>query len=254
MCSVTRNFNGLWTALLAAFCSIPCFGQTSIVAVRTSTEVVIAADSLVTNPSRPPEAVCKITLLGAKRAFALARLAEYHVVQFDAVALAMQAATKGRNLKQVEFAFRASTKPELIKALTAMKTHAPEIYKEFSPLALETLFAGIDNGTPLLIVTYYLPVVAEDGTITLKTQSRFCPGACGEPAFFTFLGEYAAINAEFRSTIESKTPINAAHDLVQLEIDAASDTVGPPIAVLRISKVGYEWPYSGKCQPDAKSK
>lgn len=241
----------LVVASLAA--AIPCRARTSVVVVRTSTEIIVAADSLVTNPSRPPEQACKITLLGRKRAFASAQLATYRVADFDAAELAVTATTPERTVRQVELAFRTLVKPKLIKSLT-LREHAPAIFTRYATVVLETLFAGIDNGTPTLVVTFYLPVVSESGVISLKTEIRACSGACGSPIFMTFLGEFDEINSKYRPVVEAKTPVEAAHDLVQLEIDQSSETVGPPIGVLRLSNKGHDWPYPGVCQGETKNK
>lgn len=146
-----------------SLCAVRCLPKTSIVAIRTPTEIVIASDSLMKSTSHAPETVCKVTVLARREVFVSAQLYQYVEARFDAAELARMAYKTGRNTRQVEFAYRQLTKPRLVSALDLMREQAPQMFEHLNKRILETLFAGIDNGVPTAISTDYIPTISKDG-------------------------------------------------------------------------------------------
>lgn len=230
-----------------------CYGQTSIVAVRAPKVIALSADSLQINYDhgvKTPIQVCKITLLGKKSAFASAGLAEVPGASFDASQLVAEAWSKKRTLKAREQAFAELVAPRLSVILQAMKEQIPQEFAKFRLVALETVFISVENGIPKLIRTNYLPGFDKEGRVFMNTQRTYCPGDCPRPdlAYVVYLGEYAAIEAKAKRGLSVSYPAFTAHELVQLEIEKARETVGPPISTLQITAEQRSWPEYGKCK------
>jgi hypothetical protein len=244
----------LWLAILSG---CPCFAQTSIVGIRTPTQVIVSSDSLVSHSANTPETACKIFMLGRKKAFALARLAEIHALNFSAPRLALQAAKAGGTVMETEASFRELVTPQLTSVLQDMKDQAPSSFANFSGIALETLFFGTDRSVPQLIRTTYRPAVGENGKVTISTHQAECPGNCANGSALLAIGEQASIVAKLNGTsfkFPSDEDAQATLERwVQWEIDGESDIVGPPIATIRIDASGVTWLRPGKCNSAAKA-
>jgi hypothetical protein len=241
-----------WAAVSLLTCADRCFAQTSIVGARTATEVIVASDSRVTNPVRPAETACKITLLDDHRGFASARLAEYRVANFNATQSALEASKMAKTVRETEFKFREATKPRLVNVVQIIRERAPLLFPQINGIFFETLFFGVDDNIPRLIATHYRPVFDKHGRITIVTERKTCPGDCPKGpnnTFLAYIGEYGAIGVKLKTSTQFKDPQDAAEKLVQLEIDKASDIVGPPIATVKINSSGVTWLRPGMCNP-----
>jgi len=221
--------------------------------VRTESVIALSADSLQINYDhgvKVPVQVCKITLLGDRGAFASARLAEVPGANFDAAQLAEEAWGKEKTLRARDQAFTQLVRPKLSDVLQAMKDTAPMEFAQFKLGVLETIFVTVENRIPKLIRTNYYPSVDDHGKVSVTTKKIYCPGDCPrrDLPYVIFLGEHSAILEKAESGLSVAFPAITAHALVQLEIERAGETVGPPISTLQITASGRGWPEYGKCK------
>jgi hypothetical protein len=224
-------------------------GATTIVAVRTPTEIVIGADSKVTDTygNAFKRQGCKIIQAG-NLFFAYEGLTRDTRTGFDIARVASQALQLRSNLSAAEkvsilTGFVAS---ELFKELPRLKQHDPDTYREKvegGQIFLTVLVAGFEAGRPLLFVRQFRAVPVNRQTIGVSVLPDDCPQDCVGDAVVKFLGETAAIDG-----LPEETPdfwkdglVEGARRLIETEIAARSEYVGPPVDILRIDKTGARW-------------
>jgi hypothetical protein len=239
--------------LLACLFAPVLWGQTSIAVIRTPAEIVIGSDSLATHTVAPPAVTCKIFIVG-KMAFAFARLAEYHFADLDIHQEFIEVTNKPATVRETATTFENVIEPKLTEALVVLRENNPAAFLTYSSVVLETVFAGFENSTPIAVRTTYLTLLRSDGQISIGTKTDIVPRPADPPDAirFFFLGENEPANTQAHNDpaiIKSMfvKPVEAAYGFVETEIAAHPANVGPPAAVLEITKKGFSWPYPGKC-------
>lgn len=229
--------------LLAATCS-----ATTIVAVRSKKEIVIAADSKVTNTLGEPTggSACKIVEAGGV-AFAYAGFARdaetgFSVPDIFAAALGerkrLRAATKTDAAVKVLVA-------KLESELRTVKTGSPVTFREKieGKTFLRIVVAGFDRSRPFLFVRLFRFGVRPDGTSGVIVTKDDCAAGCKGDIVTRFLGETEAIDGlpEETKGFWDQGLAAGARKLVEIEIDARAEYVGPPVDVLRLTQRRSEW-------------
>jgi len=221
---------------------------TYLVAMVEPDRIVIAADSRWTIGNRS-EVVCKIHAPRAGCAFSIAGLFHQPETGFDSIALANRTCETptppATTPTSRAYMFGQIALPELKRAIDYSRREHPLIYnREFAgKKLLSGIFAGVENNEMVIVVESI--VLNRDGNLHQETTriSR----STGNEIFMTGISADAAVR------LLNKHPNWPRADLVfhmvEAEIDENPGLLGPPIAVLEVTRLGYTWIRPGVCAP-----
>jgi hypothetical protein len=222
---------------------------TTIVCARSANEIVIGADSKVTDTfgNDLQRRACKIRQVGnlviAFEGLEVDRKTGFNLQEISMTALNLKPSGSATEKVSILTGFLVS---ELLVELSQLKTHEPETYFrkiEGGQLFLRLIVAGFENGRPLVFVRSFRALQYNPGQIGVTVIPDDCLANCEGAVVTRFLGESDAIDGLPEETPDFwKAGLGAGvRRLIETEIAARSEYVGPPIDILRISKNGVEW-------------
>ena len=135
---------------------------------------------------------------------------------------------------------------ELLVELSHLKTYEPDTYfKKIAggQLFLRLIIAGFEKGKPLIFVRSFRALQFNPGQIGVSVIPDDCLDNCEGAVVTRFLGETEAIEdlpEETRGFWQSGLE-DGVRRLIETEIAARSEYVGPPIDIVRITKSGIQW-------------
>lgn len=235
--------------LLSASSFAKPVSATTIVVARAANEIVIGADSKVTDAfgNELKKQRCKIAQVGnlflAFEGFEIDRRTGFNVQEIAVQALRLKAnATAAEKVSIMTGALVS----KLFDELPIVQRHEPEAYQmKFAGgrVFLRVLVAGFERGRPLVFVRDFRAVQAGPNRIGITVLPDDCLANCQGEVVTRFLGETAAIDG-----LPEETPgfwqqglIAGVRSLIETQIAARSEYVGPPIDILRITTKGAEW-------------
>jgi hypothetical protein len=217
---------------------------TSIVIQKTDTEIVAGADSMLTHPDTRLASFseCKIRQ-GGDIFFAIAGHIREKLTGFDAIDIAIEALKITGNVADKVKAFEGMILTPLTNLLRMSRKLDPPYFENNlrNKLVLQVAFFGIQQQSLYLYVRAYKTRVPESDDIILELQNRTdCTGACGG---LVALGDSDAVDDYVRTNPQYNTlpSLELVRNLVELEIQHKSDSIGPPIDIVRIDKTGANW-------------
>lgn len=179
----------------------------SVVALRTPTEIVIASDSYITlTQGGGPSTVrieCKVNRLGGLF-FAEAGILfdeDFVVSEIAARALSQNA---GRPRDGVE-TFDSEMKSRLPAVMVRLRRKkSPDYRNRIGKSATEVVFGGISNGVLVMYIRYFMSRRLPNGDVSISVKGVDCPGPqCESGVKFAALGEHRAID---KSLSQDKLP------------------------------------------------
>lgn len=222
---------------------------TTIVVARTAGEIVIGADSKVTDAfgNDLNKRACKIRQKGdvfvAIEGLELDRQTNFSVPVILNRALSLTASAPVTEKVSMLMGFLVSG---LLSELSHLKTHEPETYFkkiEGGQLFLRIIVAGFEKGQPLVFVRSFRALQYNPGQIGVAVIPDDCLADCKDRVATRFLGESAAIDG-----LPEETPdfwkaglSEGVRRLIEVEIAARGEYVGPPIDIVRITPNGAHW-------------
>lgn len=226
---------------------------TTIVAIRTSDRILMAADSLaldVVGLGKRSNA-CKIRQT-AKAVFAASGLITLSWNNYDANRVIEKAITKTRSLRDAVRRAEDDLQPFLVGALWAFKTaRSPwyDVYANRRSAILAFIVCGFEGGVPVCIRREIF-VRADDVGWEMEFRGEGCPGDC--PADNDFMvasiGETDAINSFLGHSrfiqIDPKGPDRLPvllEQLVEIEIADKPEHVGLPVDMIEITAGRVRW-------------
>jgi hypothetical protein len=146
------------------------------------------------------------------------------------------------NLKNFVQKFDDAVQQPLSKALQHLYALNPRFFSENEGEGLTIVFTGLENNEPVLSVRRFSPHVRPDGSIILSLAGQDCPGDClAGGVVFHETGRHDAIDKFLEMNPNAwHTGVNSRH-LIELEIAAVPESVGPPIDTLQLTKDGARW-------------
>lgn len=242
---------GKFLLLAAAVLILLPFGAeaTTIVAARSATEIVIGADSKVTDTfgNRVAARACKIVQAGnvffAYAGFARDAKTNFSVPQIAADALKIKPNT---SLSEKTSLLANYITAKLSVELPYLKKNEWNTYREKieGKIFLRILVAGFERGKPALFVRQFRVAQINPNKIDVVVSSDDCGAKnCKGNVVTRFLGEIDAIDG-----LPEETPgfwknglISGVKSLVETEIAARDEYVGAPVDILRITAKGAQW-------------
>ena len=149
----------------------------------------------------------------------------------------------------------------LLGILGVVRREQPDEFKKLiGQSVLEILFATVEKGVPILASRAYRPSLGSDGKIELTQSIGSCPGTC------PFVNGMLTVGLGVHGEINKYLGINEIHaipgpswpdwlaQLVQFEVEAEPNAVGPPISVVELDATGAHWSKgrNGACVSDLK--
>src|SRR5215813_4683019 len=214
-----------------------CVQATTIVVARTANEIVIGADSKVTDVygNDLNKRACKIRQAGdlfiAIEGLEVDRQTGFSVPEIANKALAAKDSAPAADKVSILMGYLVS---ELLTELAHLKTHAPQTYFkkiEGGQLFLRIIVAGFEKGRPLIFVRSFRAWQYNPGQIGVAIIPDDCFEDCKDTVATRMLGETDAIEG-----LPEETPdfwkaglSDGVRRLVETEIAARSEYVGPPI-------------------------
>lgn len=239
------NLSAVTLVLLLA--SINSTRATTIVVARTSTEIVIGADSKVTDSYGKTlnSEICKIQQVGnlfiafegllrdKRTGFAVADIAKR----------ALQLRPEGTAAERVSILTGFLT-TALVTELVQVKRNSPDEFQKRleGQTFLRIVIAGFEKNKPVVFVrNFRMAMVAGKMAVTVIPDD--CLDDCQGEVATRFLGETAAIDGLPEDTpgFWTEGVVAGVRRLLEVEIMARSDYVGPPIDILRIDAKGAKW-------------
>jgi hypothetical protein len=236
--------------LCAVFAPIFAFGAraTTIVAVKTDSEIVIGADSKVTDTfgNTTGKQACKIVQSGsaffAYAGFAFNRKTNFSVPQIAADALKIK---PNATLTEKTALLTGVVASRLFTELQILKRDDWDTYREKieGKIFLRILVAGFENGKPALFVRQFRAVQVSPQIIGVSVLPDDCGADCRGEFVTRFLGETAAIDGLPEETPDFwKSGLAAGvKSLLKTQIAAREEYVGAPIDILRVTARNAEW-------------
>ncbi|MDX6695142.1 MAG: hypothetical protein QOF02_2745 [Blastocatellia bacterium] len=229
-----------------------CAGRvaaTTVVAVKTPALIVIGADSKMTDTfgGGVGNQGCKIVQAGnlffAYEGLARDRRTGFDIVKIAAEALAVRPQASPAERVSIMTGFITS---RLFEELPDLKRHDPATYREKvegGQTFLKILVAGFEGGQPLLFVRGFRAAPLNGQAIGVSVLPDDCLADCGGAVVVRMLGETAAIEglAEETEGFWSGGIAEGVRRLIETEITARSEYVGPPVDLLRIDQTAARW-------------
>jgi hypothetical protein len=213
---------------------------TTIVAVWTPSEVVIAADSMVSGGRdfAVKGETCKIRLLGPT-VFASAGFVANLPLQVDVYRIAEESVADSPREHAERFATRFIA--EMGRVVRWAKEHEPEAWVEYQRNeCFQAVFAGVENETPVLLLrTFRCAADFQGRPFVIRERSLDCPGDC-DPAGLRYLPLGTARSERPPVTFwrEHKDVATAVRLLVEEQMKANPDRVGGSVSVVRVRTTG----------------
>jgi len=222
---------------------------TTIVVARTMDEIVIGADSKVTDTYGTDlnRRACKIRQFGklfiAFEGLELDRQTGFNVPEIASMALHLKPSASATEKVSILTGFLVS---RLFNELRLLKKNAPETYYkkiQGGQIFLRIVVAGFERGRPLVFIRNFRAAELSPQTIGVSVLPDDCLDGCQGEVVTRFLGETDAIDG-----LPEETPgfwqqglVNGVRRLIETEIAARSEYVGPPIDILRIDRNDAQW-------------
>jgi hypothetical protein len=223
-------------------------GATTIVAVRDRKEIVIAADSKVTDTfgNATGGVACKIVPVG-KMVFAHAGFSRDTRTGLSVPDLVEKELLRnpGESVTEAADLAAAAVADRLGRELLLLKQNDPATFriKIEGRTFLRLLFAGFDKKTPVIAVRRFRFGPLPAGGTGILVTSDDCAAGCRGKIETRFLGETEAIDGlpeETRGFWKAGLAAGA-RKLVETEIAARNDYVGPPVDIVSIKPKGIAW-------------
>jgi len=244
-------------AILLLMSSVAGYGS-SIIVVRNDNEVVIGTDSKTVITSRgdmsDAQSALSCKIIRADNVFiAFAGIAgivphDQRAIprEFDLAEIMNKAALREGSIMDKADTLAKAVESVLLRMSEWAKKKMPVLFEKMflGRQSLQVLIAGIENGSPTIVVMAFEPRISPSGEMEINIESRPCPGiACPGGLVYLFLGKHEAIDRYLLGDPEiwKDDPVDVVRKLLNIETTAERQTVGPPIDILRITKEGSEW-------------
>lgn len=216
---------------------------------RSRTEIVVAADSKVTDTygNSVDRRACKLLVVGnlvvAIEGLEIDRKSGFNVLDVVTQALRLKPNAPARDKADVVTGFLSS---RLADELLALQKSDPESYRRklgSGQMFLRIVLAGFEKAQPVVFVRSFKATPHSPQKIGVTMIEDDCLDKCPGDIATRFLGETDAIDGvpDENSNFWQGGLVSGARQLIEIEIAARSEYVGPPIDIVKIDKRGIQW-------------
>jgi len=238
------------------FLGIAALGRTTtMVAVRTPTDIYLGVDSKVTGV-RPDgtvyyEAKCKIGQVG-KIFFAGIGPYEYAPTGLNIRLLLIQAQRSGASVVQTVERFTALYADALTRTSRIAQQESPVVYQNyFLDRYVYVYFFTVENETPKYFERIF-SIQSASGPVTVATEQLDCPPGCpGSEPTILGIGYADVMKALSSNALKTRPPVQVISEVIEASIREDPDhKSGGPIDILHLSKDGARWVQKKKECPE----
>jgi hypothetical protein len=246
--------------IAALLVAIPCplAHATTIVVARTASEIVIGADSKVTDTygKELNSQVCKVQQVGnlfvAFEGLLRDKATGFNIPEIAIKALRLKPDATAAEKVNILTGFITA---ELFVELNRVRRDSADEFhtKLEGQTFLRILIAGFENNRPVVFVRQFRTAFIARGIGVIVIPDD-CLDDCKGEVVTRFLGETEAIEGlpEVTPGFWAEGLTAGVRRLVQTEIDARGEYVGPPIDLLQIKPQGAKWIQKKEQCPDVK--
>ena len=233
--------------ILIALASCTAARATTIVVARSSTEIVIGADSKVTNSYGRSlhNETCKIQQVGslflAYEGLLRDKRTGFSVADISRRALQVRPDASVADRVSILTGLLTSA---LVTELIEVRRNSPDEFRQKleGQTFLRIVIAGFEKKKPAVYVRQFRMAIF-GGKMAVTVIPDDCSDDCKGEVVTRFLGETAAIDG-----LPDETPgfwsaglTDGVRRLIEMQITARPDYVGPPIDIVRIDAKGATW-------------
>jgi hypothetical protein len=229
-------------AAAASLCAIFCAAlsaQTAIAVFRNSTEIVAGSDSRGNKQGGGSVVLCKVHRL-RNLYWSEAGLSA------DVSKVVAKASAGGATIRQTAERFSKLMVPEIESGMQELRTTEPATFDHFMNVdggVWSYIFYGMEKGTPVVAQVNF-HAAADDHLVKAAALYKVLDEpTCSKPEIPC--GFTAGYDREMKmyAALGRKTDdlVGTVRTIVQLEIDAVPDKVGPPLRILKIDSRGPQW-------------
>lgn len=219
---------------------------TAIAAIRTPTQIVVAADSKEVSFSGTSlsDEICKIRQAGPVF-YAVHGLSRDIRTGFNVFNMIEAGNKPGSTIKDLADTFERSAREPLQQIAERVRNYDRDQFRsnfiDSDPLGV--LFFGIENGEVTVSYRRFVISTAPSLPVALTVQRYDCPGpSCTRATTIDiFVGTEAAAFKRDNPDYLKKDLIEAVRSYIQFSIDRHGDAYGPPIDIIRLTRDGAEW-------------
>ncbi|MBC7932527.1 MAG: hypothetical protein H7Z38_18365 [Rubrivivax sp.] len=240
-----RRGRQLWAVIfLSLFCgNAPA--QTTVVAVRTPTEIVVGADSKgLAGDVTTSRSMCKIGHVG-NFLFAYAGHGGDTVTGFNPAAVATKAGNTQGTILEKARRFEAEVKEPLVVSLTLLRQINPRLYKVVAEDVppLQAIFFGAEKGVPVLYEATFKSGVSASGAVEVGSSIKEVAVGPSADRNVVVLGQRRDIDSILIAypNFWGIGLVDGVRWLVRLEAITQPLTVGTPVDLVRLDKSGVRW-------------
>ncbi len=239
-----KEFRLFLLAIFFLFCSFSESLATSIVVLAYKDRVMVAADSKTTDFAQAKEnyrTTCKIHI---EPGFIFASSGNTSVrdenqVYFDVTMLIKKIAHESKSLRKTVDSFTKSVVQPLAISMNTLKSRYPQ--QTPSGLVLSNVFVTLQNGQSAIYLRRFFVRFERRGTFIDPKSTDYYPPANRHIKLFMGINkemtEYDAKHPQWPASDE----IEGIKRLLNLEIKAHPDKVGPPIDIYLLGANGGQW-------------
>jgi hypothetical protein len=220
---------------------------TTVVGVRTPTEIIVGADSkMVAIGDNPTDAgqACKIIQVD-NLFFAHARLMRDSWGTFSVSETVLRARRSGGTILETANNFERLIVPSLTKILEQIKREHPSYFRQHyeGGSAVDIVFFGMEKDVPVLYLRYFVASSTVGGSVSVEVRRLNCPGDCPTGMTYAFLGEQSALNRflDANPHYSRNGWVPTINKLIEIEAADKPDFVSLPVDILRVDKSGAGW-------------
>ncbi len=223
----------------------PAFATTVVALVdKHHHRIVLAVDGQVgRHYAQTTAEECKL-IVNPGCAFAMAGFLDKPKPYFHLGDLGEAACQISGSLKDQADGFLEIAKDPVISIVQYLRVNEPDFYADRNNGEfVYVVFAGTENGSPVAYARGFK--IASDGSVNAVSNDVTMTGAAG---FFAGYNDHIATYLKAHPNWSHKDIVTTARKLIELEIAAHPDGVGPPISILTVDSKGKQkWVDAGAC-------
>ena len=232
---------------LAAVVLAGLFGATpaatTLAILRSSSQLVIAADSLMTLYGGRPQQACKIqrhddvVFATAGLVVSSGGVLDVHQVITDVL---RRSVTWTEHVQTIE----QRLQEPLLRTLRRLRRERPEQFRQqiVQGFVLHVTLAAFRYGHPVLEMREFFVEPNGPTELRIRVRRMSCPGQCTRETEVFGVGETEAMMRDVRELRRFPPDLAAfGRDLVMRQVRATPAFVGPPVDVIRIAADGVQW-------------
>jgi hypothetical protein len=217
-------------------------GATTILSVRTPTDIYVGADSKITiirpDGSAFYAADCKILQAG-KTFFAAA--GPYGAPGLNVWSSFLESASLGGSVYQIATRFGERYATAMARNSQTVLMSSPSQHERLIRTPVNAYFFAFEGSTPVFLHKQFIyQTQGPGGDTTVRMLEFDCPPGCTEP-HVVGIGHGDTFKTLSPASLGTKSPVDFIREQMEWGIKNDPTYSGPPVDILRLTKDGAKW-------------